>query len=89
MFQAIGNTVPSLVSSGARILLVAVPAILLSRTPGFHLNWIWYLSVGAVIVQLAITMLLLRREFTRRLVYPSQPKADDNIAVASAMVALE
>ena len=38
MFQAMGNTVPSLVSSGVRILLVAVPAILLSHTPGFHLN---------------------------------------------------
>jgi putative MATE family efflux protein len=88
MFQAMGNTVPSLVSSGVRILLVAVPAILLSHTPGFHLNWVWYLSVAAVIVQLAISMLLLRREFGRRLVFPSQPK-EDNTAVASAMVAAE
>jgi len=88
MFQAMGNTVPSLVASGTRVLLVAVPAILLSRTAGFHLNWIWYLSVGAVIVQLALSMLLLRREFTRRLAFPSQPKLD-NTAVASAMVAVE
>ena len=88
MFQAMGNTVPSLVSSGARILLVAVPAILLSRTPGFQLIWIWYLLAGAVLVQLAISMLLLRREFSRRLVFPSQPKLD-NTALASAMVAAE
>jgi Na+-driven multidrug efflux pump len=88
MFQAMGNTVPSLVASGTRILLVAVPAILLSRTAGFQLNWIWYLSVGAVFVQLALSMLLLRREFTRRLAFPSQPKLD-NTAVASAMVAAE
>jgi Na+-driven multidrug efflux pump len=88
MFQAMGNTVPSLVASGTRILLVAVPAILLSRTAGFQLHWIWYLSVGAVLVQLALSMLLLRREFTRRLTFPSQPKLD-NTAVASAMVALE
>jgi putative MATE family efflux protein len=88
MFQAMGNTVPSLVASGTRILLVAVPSILLSRTPGFQLNWIWYLSVGAVFIQLALSMLLLRREFTRRLVFPSQPKMD-NTAIASAMVALE
>jgi hypothetical protein len=33
-------------------------------------------------------MLLLRREFARRLVFPSQPK-QDNTAVASAMVAEE
>ena len=88
MFQAMGNTVPSLVASGTRILLVAVPAILLSRTAGFQLNWIWYLSVGAVFVQLALSMLLLRREFTRRLAFPSQPKLD-NTAVASALVAVE
>ena len=88
MFQAMGNTVPSLVASGVRILLVAVPAILLSRTVGFQLNWIWYLSVGAVFVQLALSMFLLRREFSRRLAFPGQPKLD-NTAVASAMVAVE
>jgi Na+-driven multidrug efflux pump len=89
MFQAMGNTVPSLVASGARILLVAVPAILLSRTAAFQLNWIWYLSVGAVFIQLALSMLLLRREFSRRLTFPAQPRLDDNTAVASAMVAAE
>ena len=88
MFQAMGNTVPSLLTSGARILLVAVPAILLSRTAGFQLTWIWYLSAGAVLVQLALSLLLLRREFNRRLVFPSQPKLDDT-AIATAMVAAE
>jgi putative MATE family efflux protein len=88
MFQAMGNTIPSLVASGARILLVAVPAIILSRTAGFQLNWIWYLSVGAVFIQLALSMLLLRREFTRRLTFVSQPKPD-NTALAAAMVAAE
>jgi putative MATE family efflux protein len=88
MFQAMGNTIPSVVTSGARILLVAVPAIILSRTPGFQLIWVWYLSAGAVIVQLALALLLLRREFGRRLTFPSQPKLD-NTAVATAMVAAE
>jgi Na+-driven multidrug efflux pump len=88
MFQAMGNTVPSLVASGTRILLVAVPASVLSRTAGFQLTWVWYLSVGAVFVQLALSMLLLRREFRRRLTFPSQPKLD-NTAVASALVAAE
>ncbi|MGZ3332774.1 MAG: MATE family efflux transporter [Gemmatimonadaceae bacterium] len=89
MFQAMGNTVPSLVASGTRILLVTVPAILLSRTAGFQLHWVWYLSVGAVLVQLALSMLLLRHEFGRRLTFPSKPKLDDNTALASAMVAAE
>ena len=88
MFLTLENTVPSLVASGTRMLLVAVPAILLSRTAGFQLVWIWYLSVGAVLVQLALSMLLLRREFTRRLTFPSQPKLD-NTAAPSAMVAVE
>lgn len=67
MFQAMGNTIPSLIASFFRIVLVAVPAFLLARLPNFQLTWIWYLSVAAVIVQLAISMLLLRREFGRKL----------------------
>ncbi|MDQ6886002.1 MAG: MATE family efflux transporter [Gemmatimonadota bacterium] len=67
MFQAMGNTVPSLVTSAVRIALVAIPAVILSRMPGFELHWIWYLSVGSVFVQLTLSMLLLRREFGRRL----------------------
>ncbi|MGQ0650365.1 MAG: MATE family efflux transporter [Gemmatimonadaceae bacterium] len=67
MFQAMGNTVPSLVTSAVRIGIVAIPAVMLSRLPGFQLHQIWYLSVGAVFVQLALSMWLLRREFGRRL----------------------
>jgi MATE family, multidrug efflux pump len=67
MFQAMGNTIPSLVASGVRITLVAVPVVILSRSPGFQLRWIWYLSAGAVVVHLVVSMLLLRREYRRRL----------------------
>ena len=38
--------------------------------------------------QLALSMLLLRREFGRRLSFPAQPKLDGT-ALASAMVAAE
>lgn len=67
MFQALGNTMPSLIASLARVLLLAVPAYLLSRLDGFQLRWIWHLSVFAVVVQMAINLLLLRREFRRKL----------------------
>jgi putative MATE family efflux protein len=67
MFQAMGNTLPALMASFVRIVVVAIPAFLLSQLPGFALHWIWYLSVIAVFVQLVITLLLLRREFHRRL----------------------
>ena len=73
MFQAMGNTVPSLVTSAVRITLVAIPALVLARLPGFQLNWIWYLSVGSVFVQLTLSMWLLRREFERRLNFTSAP----------------
>jgi putative MATE family efflux protein len=90
MFQAMGNTIPSVVTSGVRILFVAVPAIILSRAPGFHLVWVWYLSAGAVIIQLALALLVLRREFNRRLTFAPRAKPlDDNTAVATAMVAAE
>ena len=67
MFQAMGNTIPSLLSSCVRIAIVAVPAFLLSTLPGFELRWIWYLTVTSVTIQFVIAMLLLRREFARRL----------------------
>ena len=70
MFQAMGNTLARadrLRSAGS--CLVAMPAFLLSRMPGFALHWIWYLSVTALIVQLAVNQLLLFREFGRRLTF--------------------
>ena len=67
MFQAMGNTMPSLVASFARILVIAIPSILLARLQGFELRWIWYLSVVAILLQLSIVLLLLRREFRLRL----------------------
>ena len=67
MFQAMGNTIPSLIASGVRIGLLSVIALFLARMPGFQLRWIWYLSVGTVLVQLAIAMWFLRQQFARRL----------------------
>jgi Na+-driven multidrug efflux pump len=71
MFQAMGNTIPPLAASFARIVLVAVPAIVMSRMPGFELWWIWYLSVGALVFQLVTVLALLQREFRVRLTWPS------------------
>jgi putative MATE family efflux protein len=67
MFQAMGNTVPPLIASFTRILLVAIPAILFARMPGFELRWVWYLSVGATLLQVGMNLLLLRREFRAKL----------------------
>jgi putative MATE family efflux protein len=67
MFQALGNTMPALISSVTRLLLVAVPLVILSRMEGFHLLWIWYLSTASVLVQLTMMLLLLQREMRLRL----------------------
>jgi putative MATE family efflux protein len=75
MFQAMGNTMPSLITSAARIVIIAVPVLLLAQTPGFALRWIWYISAAAVLVQLALNLLLLKREFRIRLAFESAAMA--------------
>ena len=82
MFQAMGNTMPSLIASAARITFVAVPVLYMARQPWFQLHHIWYAAVAAVIGHLAVSMLFLRREFRRRLV-PMEP----DVAPAAAGVA--
>jgi putative MATE family efflux protein len=69
MFQALGNTVPPLISSAIRLVLVAAPLTLLTGLPGFHLRWIWYLSVVASLVQVTLNLLLLQREYRLRLTF--------------------
>ena len=69
MFQAMGNTMPSVFTSLVRVVLVSIPVIFLARRPGFHLTTIWYLALLSVWVQLAVAMLLLRREFRKRLAF--------------------
>ena len=73
MFQDIGNTIPPLVTSFLRLVLVAVPVIILSKHSDFSLRWIWYLSVASVAVQLLMSLLLLKRELNRRLRFEPIP----------------
>ena len=82
MFQALGNTWPSLASSGARLLTFVLPAVLLSTRPHFTLMQVWYLSVASVTLQALTSLALLRREFQRRLVAsPGPPGAAAPAAV--------
>jgi putative MATE family efflux protein len=70
LFQALGNTWPSLLSSGARLFTFVLPAVLLSTKPHFTMLEVWYLSVASVTLQALTSLLLLRREFRRRLPAP-------------------
>ncbi len=67
MFQALGNSVPPLASSCLRIVLVVIPAFLLAGVPGFQLRWIWFLTVLSANLQMVVNLLLLRREYRRKL----------------------
>lgn len=68
VFTGLGNTVPSLIGSATRIALIVGPAWWLSRTdPAFKPSWIWILSAGASLVQMAINLAFVRRAFVRRL----------------------
>jgi putative MATE family efflux protein len=75
MFQAMGNTIPSLVTSSLRIIAFALPAFLLATLPGFTLRSMWYLGVASVTLQMLANLVLLRREFRRRLVFEPAPAA--------------
>jgi putative MATE family efflux protein len=63
LFQAFGNTWPSLFSTVTRILTFAIPALYLSQTNNFAITDIWYLSVIAVSLQAVLSLTLLRREW--------------------------
>src|SRR6185312_12443782 len=60
MFQALGNTVPSLLSSASRFVTFAMPVLWLSRQPGFQLHHVWMLSMATVALQALLSLWLLR-----------------------------
>ena len=66
MFQALGNTIPSLVSSATRLVTFAAPLLWLSSRPGFQLGQVWTLSVATVTFQAALNVWMLRRQLQRR-----------------------
>jgi putative MATE family efflux protein len=75
MFQAMGNTLPSLATSFLRMFIGVVPAVLLSQRPDFALTWIWWLTVFATALQMALNLVLLQREFRLRLSFAPEPLA--------------
>jgi putative MATE family efflux protein len=65
MFQALGNTLPSLMSSATRLITFIGPALWLSSRPGFELKQLWLLSVVTVAAQALTSLWLLRGQFRR------------------------
>ena len=67
LFQALGNTWPSFISTGLRLFIFALPAIWLSRQPGFTLVQVWYLSVTTSALQGLFSLWLVRGQMRQRL----------------------
>jgi putative MATE family efflux protein len=67
MFQGMGNTLPSLMTSFIRLMVGVLPAVILSRRPDFALTWIWWLTVLSAVLQMALNLILLQREFRLKL----------------------
>lgn len=84
MFQGLGNTVPPMLSSFLRILLLAIPTLLLAQAPGFNLRWVWYLSVASVTLQMCANLILLFREFDKRLNFAPEPTSATAIPTGAA-----
>jgi len=82
MFQALGNTWPSLLSSASRLITFLLPALWLSRQPDFTLTQVWHLSVATVALQALTSIALLRREFGRKLHGAPPNDAAANVAEA-------
>jgi len=68
MFQALGNTWPTIASSALRLVLFIGPSLWLSTRPGFELVHIWYASVASMTIQAVVSYTLMRREFSSKLV---------------------
>jgi putative MATE family efflux protein len=67
MFQAMGNTWPTIGSSIVRLTVFTAPVLWLSTQPWFELHHVWYVSLVSMFLQAVVSYLLLRREFARRL----------------------
>jgi putative MATE family efflux protein len=82
MFQALGNTIPPLISGVTRLTLFAIPSLWLSRQPGFSLQQVWWLGVITIVLQMVFSFLLLRRELNLK--FPAGgAQSTDTIPLAS------
>jgi putative MATE family efflux protein len=67
MFQAFGNTLPSLIASASRVLVYSVVAWWVSLQPWFELSQLWWLSVVTVSLQMLLVLWFVRREMRAKL----------------------
>lgn len=67
LFQAMGNTLPGLLSTSTRLVTFLPAAYYLAHQPSFTLRQAWYLSVASVLLQAVVSLVLVRRQLRQRL----------------------
>ncbi|WP_020648842.1 MATE family efflux transporter [Solimonas variicoloris] len=67
VFAGFGNTLPSLFGTVVRFGFIVTVGLLLSAHADFAPVWLWALSIGGTLLQLALNLLLLRCELHRHL----------------------
>jgi putative MATE family efflux protein len=67
LFQGLGNTIPSIVSSASRLVGFIIPSLWLAAQPGFQPVHLWYASVFSMVLQALVSLWLVRGELRRRL----------------------
>jgi len=65
LFQALGDTMPSLIASATRIITFAIPVVWLVEQPSFEARYVWYVSVATVTLQAIVAWILLARKMQR------------------------
>lgn len=81
MFQGLGNTLPSIASSGLRMLIYAAPIIWMSTQPFFRIEYVWQWGIATTCVQTLTSMVLLRAELRARLGGMESPAAEQVLQV--------
>ncbi|GAB4187291.1 MAG: MATE family efflux transporter [Wenzhouxiangellaceae bacterium] len=67
MFQALGHTLPALLSSASRLLTFVLPAVVLAHYTDYTLAQIWLIYISAMVIQAVVGGLLLRQALRERL----------------------
>lgn len=65
VFQGLGNTMPAVLSSLARMVLFTLIALWLAARPGFSPAQLWYASLFSMTVQALLSFWFMRRQFSR------------------------
>lgn len=67
MFQAMSHTIPSVISSGARLISFSLPTLWFLQQSTLELEQVWYLYVGSLAIQAVMSTWLVNTEFKSRL----------------------